>query len=75
VSTVFLVNPASANGSTGRKWPVLARRAAELGLKGDALLSEHPGHLTALAAQAVLIAAITALASRRTLFATLDDID
>ena len=32
------------------------------------------GYLT-LAAQAVLIAAITAWASRRTLFATLDDID
>jgi diacylglycerol kinase (ATP) len=54
VSTVFLVNPASANGSTGRKWPVLARRAAELGLKGDALLSEHAGHLSALAAQAIV---------------------
>jgi len=51
--TVFLVNPASANGSTGRRWPVLARRAAELGLRGDALLSERPGHLTELAAQAV----------------------
>lgn len=51
--TLFLVNPASANGSTGRQWPVLARRAAELGLRGDALLSERPGHLTELAAQAV----------------------
>ena len=53
MSTVFLVNPASANGSTGRKWPVLARRAAELGLRGDALMSERPGHLTELAAEAV----------------------
>jgi diacylglycerol kinase (ATP) len=53
VTTIFLVNPASANGSTGRRWPVLARRAAELGLKGDALLSERPGHLTELTAQAV----------------------
>jgi diacylglycerol kinase (ATP) len=53
VSTVFLVNPASANGSTGRKWPVLARRAADLGLRGDALMSERPGHLTELAAEAV----------------------
>jgi len=53
VSTVFLVNPASANGSTGRKWPVLARRAAELGLRGDALMSERPGHLSDLTAEAV----------------------
>ena len=53
MSTVFLVNPASANGSTGRKWPVLARRAAELGLRGDALMSERPGHLSELTAEAV----------------------
>ena len=37
--------------------------------------SLRPSGYIALAAQAVLIAAITALASRRTLFATLDDID
>ena len=32
---------------------MLARRAADLGLRGDALMSEHPGHLTELAAEAV----------------------
>lgn len=37
--------------------------------------SLRPSGYIALAAQAILIAAITALASRRTLFATLDDID
>jgi cell division transport system permease protein len=37
--------------------------------------SLRPSGYLALAAQAVLIAAITAMASRRTLFATLDDID
>jgi cell division transport system permease protein len=37
--------------------------------------SLRPSGYLALAAQAVLIAAITAWASRRTLFATLDDID
>ncbi len=42
---VFLVNPASANGSTGRRWPELARRAAAAGLEGDTLFSERPGHL------------------------------
>ena len=32
---VFVVNPASANGSTGRRWPEIARRAAAAGLEGD----------------------------------------
>ena len=41
--TVFLVNPASANGATGKRWPQLYARAQELGLEGDALLSERPG--------------------------------
>ncbi|MFN0153133.1 MAG: diacylglycerol/lipid kinase family protein, partial [Gaiella sp.] len=52
--TVFLVNPASANGSTGRRWPELARRAAAAGLVGDALFSERPGHLAELARNAAL---------------------
>jgi len=51
---VFLVNPASANGSTGRRWPELARRAAAAGLEGDALFSERPGHLGELAHEAAL---------------------
>ena len=51
---LFLVNPASANGSTGRRWPDLARRAAAAGLEGDALFSERPGHLGELARDAVL---------------------
>jgi YegS/Rv2252/BmrU family lipid kinase len=38
---------------TGRRWPELARRAAELGLTGDALFSEKPGHLRELARSAV----------------------
>lgn len=50
--TVFLVNPASANGSTGKRWPELARRAAAVGLEGDALLSERRGHLAELAREA-----------------------
>ena len=51
--TVFLVNPAADNGSTGRRWPELAHRAAALGLNGDALVSERPGQLGELAGQAV----------------------
>jgi len=52
--TVFLVNPASANGSTGRRWPELARRAAAAGLEGDTLFSERQGHLAELAREAAL---------------------
>ncbi|MBA2298982.1 MAG: diacylglycerol kinase family lipid kinase [Actinobacteria bacterium] len=52
--TVFLVNPASANGSTGKRWPELARRAAARGLVGDTFLSERQGHLGQLAREAAL---------------------
>jgi diacylglycerol kinase (ATP) len=50
--TVFLVNPAAANGSTGRRWPEIARRAAGAGLEGDALISERRGQLGELAREA-----------------------
>jgi YegS/Rv2252/BmrU family lipid kinase len=51
--TVFLVNPASANGSTGKKWPQLEKRAAELGLAGRSVHSQAAGELGGLAAEAV----------------------
>jgi diacylglycerol kinase (ATP) len=47
------VNPAAAGGSTGRRWPGIAHRAAARGLDGDALISDAPGRLTQLAAEAV----------------------
>ncbi|HVS85688.1 MAG TPA: diacylglycerol kinase family protein [Gaiellaceae bacterium] len=47
--TVFLVNPASDNGRTGKRWPELANRATHLGLAGETLFSERPGHLIELA--------------------------
>lgn len=50
--TRFLVNPASANGSTGRRWPEIARRAAASGLEGDTAFSARPGHLAELAREA-----------------------
>jgi len=50
---VFLVNPASGNGGTGKRWPELAHRAARLGLEGETLFSERPGHLIDLARSAV----------------------
>jgi YegS/Rv2252/BmrU family lipid kinase len=51
--TVFLVNPASDGGATGKRWPELAHRAARLGLEGETLFSERPGHLIELARSAV----------------------
>ena len=50
--TVFLVNPASANGSTKRAWPEIAHRAAAAGLEGEALFSEAPGGITKVAERA-----------------------
>jgi nucleoside phosphorylase len=52
--TVFIVNPAAANGSTGRRWPEIAHQAAAAGLEGDALISERRGHLGELARSAAL---------------------
>jgi YegS/Rv2252/BmrU family lipid kinase len=49
---VFVVNPASANGSTGRRWPEIAHQAAEAGLLGPALLSDGPGEIAELARRA-----------------------
>ncbi|MEX0816515.1 MAG: diacylglycerol kinase family protein [Gaiellales bacterium] len=50
--TVFIVNPASGSGKTGRLWPELAERAAARGLRGDTLLTERSGHASSLAEQA-----------------------
>lgn len=50
---VFLVNPAAGNGATGQRWAELSQQAAAAGLRGDALLSEAPGHLGELAQRAV----------------------
>jgi diacylglycerol kinase (ATP) len=55
--TVFLVNPASANGSTMRAWPEIAHRAAAAGLEGEALFSEEPGGVVRIAERAVELGA------------------
>jgi YegS/Rv2252/BmrU family lipid kinase len=52
ISTAFLVNPASDNGATGKRWPELAHRAAQLGLEGETYFSERPAHLIDLAERA-----------------------
>jgi YegS/Rv2252/BmrU family lipid kinase len=51
--TSFVVNPASAGGSTGRRWPEIARRAAAAGLDGDAYISTQAGEVASLTARAV----------------------
>ncbi|MDP9491258.1 MAG: diacylglycerol kinase family lipid kinase [Actinomycetota bacterium] len=51
--TAFLVNPASANGKTGKRWPQLAQAAHAAGLEGEAIFSERPGQLGDLAREAV----------------------
>ena len=51
-ATVFVVNPASANGSTGRRWPEMERRAGAAGLRGETLVSEAPGEAVELARSA-----------------------
>jgi diacylglycerol kinase (ATP) len=50
--TVFLVNPASANGKTGKRWPEIGRAAQAAGLRGEAIFSERPGELGDLAREA-----------------------
>jgi YegS/Rv2252/BmrU family lipid kinase len=52
LATAFLVNPASDGGTTGKRWPEIARLAAERGLTGEAFLSERPEHLAELAREA-----------------------
>jgi len=52
-AVVFLVNPASANGSTGKRWPEISRRASAAGLDGEALVSTRPGEIAELAERAV----------------------
>ena len=42
----------SANGGTGKRWPELATRAAQLGLTGDTVFSERAGHMIELAERA-----------------------
>ena len=49
---VFVVNPASANGSTGRRWAGIAERAAAAGLRGRALVTKAPGEAADLAHRA-----------------------
>lgn len=53
MKTVFVVNPASGNASTGRRWDELSGRILGLGLDHEALLTHAPGDATDLAARAI----------------------
>jgi YegS/Rv2252/BmrU family lipid kinase len=56
IATAVIVNPASANGATGRRWPHLARllhdRLAALGTY-NVLFTDRPGSATVLARRAL----------------------
>jgi diacylglycerol kinase (ATP) len=62
VKTVFVVNPASANGSTGKRWPEISSQITALGLEHDALVTTRAGEATDLAAQALTSGADTVVA-------------
>ena len=58
----MVVNPASANGRTARRWPEIARRAAAGGLTVDVRLTEGPGDATAITRAALAEGAQTIVA-------------
>ena len=50
---ILIVNPASAAGRTGRRWPAIPGMARASGLEFDAVLTARPGHATEIARSAV----------------------
>lgn len=50
--TLAIVNPASDNGATARFWPKGRRALENAGLPMEAVMTEGPGHATALARRA-----------------------
>src|SRR6202011_1714561 len=50
---VFVVNPASANGRTGREWPDLSAKLKALGVDHEAVLTRAPAEATELTAVAL----------------------
>lgn len=62
MKTVFIVNPASGNASTGKQWDELSGRIRGMGLDHEALMTHAPGDATELAARAILEGADTIVA-------------
>lgn len=53
MKTVFVVNPASANGRTGKEWPGLSAKLRSLGVEHEAVLTRAPAEATELTALAL----------------------
>jgi len=49
-----IVNPVSANNTTGKEWPQFSSILSEKGYEFEAALTEYPGHATELCRQALL---------------------
>ncbi len=49
---LFLINPASGNGATAKRWPALEALARDAGLEPEVALSAAPGDLARLARRA-----------------------
>ena len=47
--TLAIVNPASDNGATARFWPKGRRVLEDAGVRFESVMTEGPGHATALA--------------------------
>jgi YegS/Rv2252/BmrU family lipid kinase len=52
-AAIAIVNPRSADGSTAKLWPSLARTAAELGMEIETRMTERLGHAAELTCQAL----------------------
>ncbi|MFN2462731.1 MAG: diacylglycerol kinase family protein [Candidatus Dormibacteria bacterium] len=62
MKTVFVVNPASGNGTTGKRWDEVSGRILGLGVEHEALMTHAPGDATRLAARAIAEGAGTVVA-------------
>jgi YegS/Rv2252/BmrU family lipid kinase len=62
MDTVCVVNPASGNGRTGRRWPEVSRALSAAGVEHESRLTERIGHATELAAAALAGGARTVVA-------------
>jgi len=51
----IVVNPASANRSTGKEWPQYEKLLLDSGFEFETALTKHPGHATELTRQALKI--------------------